>query len=65
MGRRKKTAEVQSKEIYNKNLDGTENVDIINPGDCCGNYLATDESCMICEIASTCKDMTESFNEEK
>lgn len=65
MGRRKKTIEVQSKEIHNQNLDGTENIDIINPGDCCGNYLATDESCMICEIANTCKDMTESFKEEK
>lgn len=41
----------------------TENGEIVNPGDCCGNYLATDESCMICEIAETCKDMTESFNE--
>lgn len=41
----------------------TEDGDIVNPGDCCGNYLATDESCMICEIAETCKDMTESFNE--
>ena len=58
MSRKKK---VETVNVEKKN----EEPDIVNPGDCCGNYLATDESCMICEIAETCKDMTESFNEDK
>lgn len=58
MSRKKKVENVKIEE------EKTE-VDVVNPGDCCGNYLATDESCMICEIAETCKDMTESFNEDK
>jgi hypothetical protein len=56
MGRRKKTETITS--------NVSEQPDIVHPGDCCGNYLATDESCMICEIAETCKDLTESFNGE-
>lgn len=54
MSRKKKSKDIQ--------IEKPKDSEIVNPGDCCGNYLATDESCMICEIAETCKDMTESFN---
>jgi len=39
--------------------------DIVNPGDCCGNYLEEDESCKLCEIQDTCKEMTKELGNEQ
>lgn len=52
----------KKKTTANQVTDRIKEPEVVNPGDCCGNYLATDESCMICEIAETCKEMTEAFN---
>lgn len=59
---RKKKAEVtektEEKEIET-NEETTDDDDVVDPGDCIGNYLEGDNSCELCEIADTCKVLTE------
>lgn len=57
MARKKKATVIPSKEEI---MDD----EIVNPGDCCGNYLEDDESCKICEISDTCKEMTDSIKDK-
>jgi hypothetical protein len=37
--------------------------DIINPGDCIGHWEENNESCNMCEIESSCKNMTLTLKE--
>lgn len=54
MPRKKKATVIPSKEEITDD-------EILNPGDCCGNYLEGDDACSICEISDTCKEMTDSI----
>lgn len=56
MARKKKESTIPSKEELIEEIN--------NPGDCCGNYLETDEACKICEISDTCKEMTQSIQDK-
>lgn len=42
----------------------TNNEEIVNPGDCIGHWLENDESCKICEIQDSCKEMTKNIKGE-
>lgn len=57
MPRKKKI--VENKDVKDVFAEEITDYDIVNPGDCCGNYLEDDESCKLCEIQDTCKEMTE------
>ena len=37
--------------------------DIVNPGDCIGHWEETDNSCEICEIQDSCRNMTLTLKE--
>jgi len=45
--------------VATENNDDNE-LEIENPGDCIGNFLENDINCELCEIAESCKTLTES-----
>lgn len=54
MARKKKIQEPENKENAKEIIEDKVN----EPGDCIGHWLDGDESCEICEIQDSCKDMT-------
>lgn len=38
---------------------------IVNPGDCIGHWLDGDQSCEICEIQDSCRDMTQAIEKKE